>query len=69
MDDGDRREYSRHDQDHDERGGIEESHRRLHALCAKWHYARKALRLHLPRANSLSHYTLDTLTATLVITG
>ena len=31
MDDGDWREHPAHDQEHDERGGIQESHRRLHA--------------------------------------
>src|ERR1700752_1489198 len=34
MDDRDRCKYAPHDQEHDERGGIQESHRRLHARKA-----------------------------------
>jgi hypothetical protein len=65
MDDGDRREYPRHDQEHNERGGIQESHRRLYHLRAM-HLRTKRLRptswpLLLPRADSFSHYTLDTI--------
>ena len=63
VDDRDRCKYTRHDQEHDGRGGIQESHRRLHALCAQSAYARPAVPpagpLHLPRADSFSHYTLD----------
>ena len=68
MDDDDGRKYPCHDQDHDERGGVQESHRRLHVIPA-----RKALTccrpagrsFHLPRADSFSHYTLDASDGTL----